>query len=130
MGCRLERLLLHFHIYKIIESGYCQINSARQTRRAAEDCQYGDCFAGLTCQGPCLTGCERVSECVCAERQEHIPCVHKLALLFCAGLALLLACSAARGLSGRQPTTRSREQLAPKEIRPCTDFIKLHSQLF
>jgi len=36
LGCCLQRLLLHFHIYKIIESGYCQINNARQTKKASE----------------------------------------------------------------------------------------------
>lgn len=90
LGCCLQRLLLHFHIYKIIESGYCQINNARQTKKATERTAN---MATVT-QDSYVYQCVRyVRVCVyvCAERQEHIPCVHKLALLFCAGLALLLA---------------------------------------
>lgn len=48
---------------------------------------------------------------MCTERQEHIPCVHKLALLFCAGMAGLLfpgfelATPAVSANPGGRPTT-------------------------
>lgn len=144
LGCCLQRLLLHFHIYKIIESGYCQINNARQTKKATERTAN---MATVTQDSYVYISVCDMCECVCmcVPKDRSISLVYTSSL-YCFALGWLY--SLPRTLCfGIQDSTHhhhrhhhwqyrtTRISLSAllsswKEFRPCTDFIKLHSQLF